>query len=499
MKRFGFTIGLLLMVLAALQGRQSQGKSSLEDQIQSELVFWRKPGRIGSAACSNCHSPDGIELAAFNFSDIDIARRTRPHLDRADVPHIVNLIHLVRKKYGFSKLLDPMKDFPLQPGGAPLPGNSPVERDEAFANQLPAFLPQTFAIEVNSLKDAQKVRDEILAINLWKFPIGIPFNRLSEDAFHGNEHATFAHWISDVPQKRTMAEPAFYTKSDTYLKNSSYENLIPLMDSFQRDDLKFTGPISLLSHRKFESLLVYQHFLRTRFAFTNTKIPVLFPYPTKRIIPNPFWQVGEFSVHIDGVTSDDIVMPPDLLSKKAGGPSIDDQFKAMRAPWLWLGWMCDQGLDLTGLTPSIQDGVYLSDALYDLGPYTTHSAFFTVRRVLSLAYLPGTWNRVRSKQQLRLGVMAHTRLGKHIELEPKDPQARSRYRTFMCNSYRALMYLYKDQLERSREVWLPDQGKQETRTMLAYLHHTQPNSTAKDDELAKQVFVAIDDAKAFYR
>ena len=74
-----------------------------------DLSVWRKLDQDGRA-CASCHSPDGIELAAFRFTDKDVLRRAAKHLPEIDQQAI--LLQLVQSRKAFVKpvTFDPMAD-----------------------------------------------------------------------------------------------------------------------------------------------------------------------------------------------------------------------------------------------------------------------------------------------------------------------------------------------------------------------------------------------------
>src|SRR2546423_6355107 len=111
----------------------SQGGPVAENEraYQEGLEMWRRAD-LGNNSCSFCHSFEGTELAVYNFDDETLRRRAEPHFGKAEAPKLVEFIHAVRKRYGLTRLHDPMKDRPLQPGGQPLPGDTPQTRDLAF-------------------------------------------------------------------------------------------------------------------------------------------------------------------------------------------------------------------------------------------------------------------------------------------------------------------------------------------------------------------------------
>src|SRR5476651_2625096 len=79
--------------------------------LQQGLKLWRKPGAIqGGAACASCHSPDGIEIAAYDFDDQDLVRRAEPHLGKEDAGLLVEYFHALRDKLHLFPLRDPIRD-----------------------------------------------------------------------------------------------------------------------------------------------------------------------------------------------------------------------------------------------------------------------------------------------------------------------------------------------------------------------------------------------------
>lgn len=167
--------------------------------IADGLVVWRKPDANGNA-CANCHSPDGIELARFNFSDEDIRRRDAVHVQPPESEKIVAMIRTLRDKYGFNgKLLDPINDRPFQPGGQPIAGANSRERDYNTALQTFAVkLPTLFGPRIDSIAKAISARDELIAFDTRNERIGVPFPRLSEDIARGTQYGLMNDWFTEV-------------------------------------------------------------------------------------------------------------------------------------------------------------------------------------------------------------------------------------------------------------------------------------------------------------
>lgn len=499
MKQVGWLIGFALIgatflsqpkpavAIPAQSDQKKINQLALDAQIQLELKFWRKPGRIRNAACSSCHSPDGLELALYQFSDHDLRRRALPHLSAEDTSHIVNLIQLLRKKYEIKALLNPMADRPLQPGGTPLEGATAEERDFAFAKSLTTIMPKTMSGEVKTLEDAHQVRDEFLKIDLANLQIGIPFNRISEDQFRGPEHASIAHWIADVPSRRTLELTSVYNQaSDKYLDNPSEENLLNLLRITDVDDDRTAHkPIDAVSAQKLRSLLLFTHYKRLELLGKPVNRILDFPLAAKGVLPNPFWSIGDLAriqQDLDLLSPNPLLMTPDILAKKTGGPNFTKQVNDLILPWLWLGWIADPGLQKTTKLNIGRQGEYFSLNLWEIGPYAVHGGFFNIRHMLSVAYQPGMWNTV-GPQHLHLNSLAHTRHGNQIKHEPKDPIHKKLYRTFLCNSYRMLVHLTMEQMQTTKIVWSRHITREEFGTMRTYLNYAQPEREAEDKAL----------------
>ncbi len=151
------------------------------------LALFRTPDAQGRA-CATCHSPDGIELAAYDFDRATIVRRAAPHLGAVRAERIADYLLAKRKALG-RRPLDPMRDRPLQPGGFVLPGTTPAERDAALEPYLRRLLPTLCGPPLRTFEDARKALGEVRALDLGALPVGIEMDRLSEDEFHGPEHA----------------------------------------------------------------------------------------------------------------------------------------------------------------------------------------------------------------------------------------------------------------------------------------------------------------------
>src|SRR6056297_983717 len=84
--KFRLQYVLIALILLPLWGCKDTAlspdtpESELDAIISEGLEAWRKPGVIQQgAACANCHAPDALDLAYFNFDDNTLKRRAEPH------------------------------------------------------------------------------------------------------------------------------------------------------------------------------------------------------------------------------------------------------------------------------------------------------------------------------------------------------------------------------------------------------------------------------------
>lgn len=437
------------------------------------LVAWRRPDARGQS-CVSCHSPDGIELSAFGFSRENVLRRAVRHLPADDGEAIVAMLRR-RKASG-----DAMRDRPLQPGGVPLPGSTPAARDLAFLRTLPAVVPTLAAGRVDSEASALKVRDEALRIDLTKLRIGIPFNRLSEDGFHGREHRTVAHWFPDVPIAKV--DPA---AGDRYLKDPTDANLRALD---VRGALNAaTSPGELLALSKYRSLLILQHRLRT-----GRLTPLATP-GTLVLNQNPFWDVADFARRYEEETDvASLGFPADVATGKQGGPSYRDQLKALRLPWFWMGWELDPALQTSGLNGETQRADYFVRYLWKDGPYPAHLAFMLTKKLVEQGYNPRLWNEPRFPQRYEIS-FSDFLMGEELGRLELGGEYGRRFVRLAGNALRTGLYLSRKSVRETGEAFHPEAQANQVRLALAYLHRVDPRPA--DEPLAKNLLALLAKAR----
>lgn len=432
---------------------------------------WRKPD-VHGRACVSCHSPDGLEIAAYAFSDADILRRARSHLSEPEAEQIVAMIHGLRAKYNIEKLLDPMKDRPMQPGGSVLPGETPMERDAAFAASLPAFLPRLFGARIDSVAAARSACDQIMAVDLADLKIGIPCDRISEDEFHGKLHATIADWIPDVP---LMAElPA--DLEDAYLRAPTDQNYATLDAA-----LAALGPrpgtlAHALALNKRRALLLFQHRLRQKLLRRPQSLPFL--------MGNPLWAIGDFARQYAKVPIDGLGMPPDIAAKKLSGPDSATQMRQLRLSWMWLGWCADPGLQRSSPITETMRADYFAEALWNDGPYPMHEAFMLTRKLATEAFDKTAWGSA-PPQHLDLDYTAFLNDKGIAGPLSSSKKHKKLCNTFVANAFRMNLFLLMDELGRTKTVYLRPALVQQIRRMRIVF------TDAKDWALADRALALI--------
>jgi len=401
---------------------------------------WRKYDAKGRA-CVSCHSPDGLEIAAYAFSDEDIFRRATAHVTADEARQIVEMIHGVRKQYHISKLLDPMTDLPMQPGGAVLVGNSPMDRDAAFAATLPNLVPLMFGSRIGTLAAAKAARDQVLSVNLDRLKIGIPLDRLSEDVFHGNEHASIADWIPDVPLSSELPTDI----QDAYLASPSKRTYDALDHALAEIAPRQPSLSHYLSVNKRRSLLYLQHNMRMKLL--NKSEPVRFEGF------NPMWNIGDFGRQFAEVSVSKMGLPEDIAAKKVAGPDSKEQLKQLRLSWMWLGWCMDPGLQKTSPFTETMRADYFSRLMWSDGPYPMHLAFMLTRKIATESFVPNAWG-AGPPQHLDLDYSAFTSDKGLGGPSPIDPKHKKLFDTFTANSFRMNLIFQIDELRRSNVVFL---------------------------------------------
>lgn len=452
----------VILLSVSLWGCQDSPLSSdlpeeeLDQLIAKGLEAWRKPGAIqAGAACANCHAPDGLDLAYFAFSESALKRRAEPHVSQFsteltgdDFVKIKKMIEALRIKYNITPK-DPMEFRPLQPGGEVLPGNTAAERDYEFGRQL-QNMGFVFANDpVLSLEDAKRHRDEWLKINPRTLKIGIPFNRWSEDPFHGPEHASMADWMPDLPRiPREERADEWYALHDAYLQNPTDENFWEMYDNEHRYNRSiFGGSSEHFFRRKYRSVLMAQHMFRKEVmnqeAFADRPTLAWFPARKDEGIDNPIWDIGLTAHNLQNGPSDesDFEMPSNVLLRSKPSGTIKEQMDAIRVPWFYAGWLFDQGLQHSRGGDATTQARYFTLHMHIDDGYPIHNAFAITRKLIV-----ENFDKEIHTEEKPLNTNYENFSNRAFREEPDDPAAKEMYRLLTENSFRMMTLFIHEEI-----------------------------------------------------
>ena len=393
-------------------------------------------------ACTDCHSPLVTELEAYDFKKSDYLRRAELHFSNPTGKKIATLLLELRQHSAepwFSTSVPP-----LQPGGAILTGDTALNRDWQFAKELKELCPLMFGNRIGTLFSAKAAAKQLLKIDLSTLKIGIRMNRLSQDSFHGANHATVADWIPDVPvaNDKHIKRTILACQQDPVLGN------FQLLDHEVSDLIPKSG-FQQLAIDKYRALIAYSFGLKRNGRRGNLCSRVRFFGND-----NPFWNLGNVARILSEGDAHSIGIPANVIAKKSGPYTISQQLKSMILPWLWLGWIKDPTLRHSGLEQGTRSGAYFCQALWDEGPYPTHMIFMMQRRMLERWFYSANW---------RKGVSSHYELAysyflirDHVlQNLPTNSIKRKLIIRFYENCFRVSLWLLKDDLERSKTALRP--------------------------------------------
>lgn len=353
--------------------------AELQTVLADGLTIWRAQridiNGINKGACANCHSADGLELALWEFDDVDIVRRA--HIDgvnAADQAKLVQYFAALRQKYKVTTLRSVADDRPFQPGGNWFTGTF-NERDAQFAAQsLAREYPTLMGPPIITLAAARQAIAEVRNSNPLKVKVGIEMPRMSADCFRGGEECTLDDWMSDLPRFPVPAsEAAWYQLNDEYIANPTDAGLRKLLSavdsmttSWKNPGEATQGPAGNLGTIKFKSMQVLQHFLRMQQLgkFTPQQGDNLSPLAAvigKRDaggeVNYPFI-VGDiaFNKTLGNLRLKEAAHLPLFVRKSLGEtatqPLTNEALEAdkarVRMPWWWVGFIMDPGLNLGG-------------------------------------------------------------------------------------------------------------------------------------------------------
>jgi mono/diheme cytochrome c family protein len=429
----------------------------------SGLSAWRTPDGEG-AACASCHGPDPIDLAYIGYRDGDVLRRALLHVDAPNAWRVVDWVHALRARHAIVPK-DRMSFRPLQPGGAALPGATAAERDHVFGQRLAQAVPALAGAPVRTLVAAQAARDGLLALDPRTLPVGITFNRWTEDRHHGEAHRTLGDWMPDRPHLPVdaAAREALFTLHDAYLANPTWDSLLAILQAEKSKTFipgleNVSNPREFFQH-KHRSVLFAQHLFRAELL----GLPGL---SSRGTAPFPFdnspWMVADrartsqsaiANCKLDGLCAGFPLLSDDIASGSTQG-GLSGELERLKLPWFYVGWQFDFSLYQTHGSNSTRSSEYFTGQLYGQG-YYNHLTFMRFRKNLSAAYEPGGL----PENQRRLAHEAANNFGYFLAYgrgmgtnTPKDATARELYTKLLANSIRMTVLLMTDEVKRTGQA-----------------------------------------------
>jgi mono/diheme cytochrome c family protein len=432
---------------------------SLQQASASGLAAWRTPDGEG-AACASCHGPDPIDLAFIGYRDGDVLRRALLHVDAPNAWRVVDWVHALRARHAIVPK-DRMTFRPLQPGGEVLPGATPADRDALFGQRLAQAVPSLAGAPVRTLAAAEAARDGLLALDPRTMPVGITFNRWTEDRHHGEAHRTFSDWMPDRPHLPvdSAARDALFALHDTYLANPSWDSLLAILQAEKNKTyipgLENVSNARELFQHKHRSVLFAQHLFRAELL----GLPGL---SSRGTAPFPFdnspWMVADrartsqsaiSTCKLDGLCVGFPSLPEDISASATQG--LHTELQLLKLPWFYLGWQFDFSLYQTNGSNATRSSEYFTGELYALG-YYNHLTFMRFRKNLSMAYEPGALpegeRRLAHTDSNNFGYFLAYGRGMGTKTPP-DASARELYAKLLANSLRMTLVLMTDEVKRT--------------------------------------------------
>jgi hypothetical protein len=472
-------------------------QEELSAALEAGLQTWRFVGMGG--ACVGCHSPDAHDLARIGYSDEDIVRRALDHVDPQQADTLVAFVHALRQEHGMTELLHPAKFRPEQPAFEAFAETTPGlevtdpmaqdERDEAFMRALTDDLGLLWATgTIDSLEKARKARDELLAIDLRKQKLGIPFDHLSEDGWHGEPHRSIFEWYPAMPTAPLPGqEKAWSDLSDAYLADPSDRNFWAYYDAIDtltdcshdlssNGDPDFYRPACDWMRLKFKSLQVFQHMLRRS---TLDYPDVLADQPAGTtpvdaldlvIARHPIWEAG------DVIRVSPLQRPPGtacfsqpnlpctLLPAKIDATIHEDptyeearikQGEVFQQSWFVMSWLRDPALVHESHNFATFIGDYLESVL--LPHYDVHHAFVVAKtaaeKSAATAWMNAGGFRAGTGKIASVRTFSFKQLRDNFSPPPQDDPRRATHERMFANFARMWIHLVEDDLKTTGEIF----------------------------------------------
>ena len=481
----------------AYDPEKALSKEELDKALAEGLATWRIAGTGG--ACVGCHSPDGYDLAKIGYSDADIERRALSHLNADQAKTLVAYVHALRQAHQMTELIHPAKYRPEQPAFEAFAEKTPGlevtsaqaqdERDEAFMHALTDDLGLLWATgKIDSLEKAKKAREEILAVDLSSQKIGIPFDHLSEDGWHGEPHRSIFEWYPAMPTAPLPGkESEWYALADAYLADPSDDKLWAYYDAIDPlthcdYDLSNGGDPDFYQHAcewmrlKFKSLQVASHMLRHG---TTAYPDVLLGEPAGTtavsaldlvIARSPIWEAGDVIrvaplMRPPGTAcfaQDNwpcTLLPPKIDETIHEDPTYEEarikQGEVFQQSWFVMSWLRDPALVHQSHNFATFIGDYLESVL--LPHYDIHHAFVVARMAASksaaTAWMNADGFRAGTGKIASVRTFSFKQIRNNFSPPPDSDPRRATHERMFANFARMWIYLVEDDLKTSNEVF----------------------------------------------
>lgn len=481
----------------AFDPKNPLSEDDLAKALSAGLEVWRFVGKVG--ACAGCHAPDGFDLAKIGYSDADIERRALDHVDQQKADTLVAYVHALRQKHGLSELLHPAKFRPEQPGFEAFAETTPGlqvtdpkaqdERDEAFMRALTDDLGLLWATgKVASLEQAKKARAELLAVDLLTQKLGIPFDHLSEDGWHGDEHRSIFEWYPAMPTAPLPGkEAAWYGLADAYVADPTDKSLWAFYDAIDSltgcsYDLSGQGDPAFYQRAcdwmrlKFKSLQVFQHMLRNG---TVQYPDVLADQPAGTSVTSaldlvihrsPIWEAGDF-IRIAPLQRPQqtacfsqqnlpcTLLPQAIDDTIHAEPTYEEarikQGEVFQQSWFVMSWLRDPALVHESHNFATFIGDYLESVL--LPHYDIHHAFVVAKmaaeKSAATAWMNAEGFRAGTGKIASVRTFSFKQLRNNFSPPPMDDPRRETHERMFANFARMWIYLVEDDLKATGEIF----------------------------------------------
>ncbi|MBN1209524.1 MAG: hypothetical protein JXB05_32030 [Myxococcaceae bacterium] len=503
---------------AAFDSASAMTTEELQARYNAGLQAWRYEGTRGS--CASCHSPDAIELARVGYTDADLLRRAGSHVDQPRANAIVGLIHAQRQRYDMKRLLHPARFRPLQPAYEPFAARTPglpvhdsaaqSERDEAFMDHLLNDRKLLWATgRIDSLEKAHQAYDELLAIDLRHLRLGLPFDHLAEDGFHGEAHRSVFEWFPDMAtMPRASASAEWYRLVDAYLADPSDRNLWGYYDAIGAmtecnpdlggDNLADYPRACEWMRLKYRSLQVFQHMLRQgthRYPDylvdeRSGSAPVAIRDHLEKVIArNPIWETGDYlRIHPLArrlpVTCDEgahpcTVLPPVVDQTVHSEPSYNEarikQSEVFQQTWFVMSFLRDPALLYEGDSFATFIGDYLESVL--LPYYDIHHAFIvakmSVEKSAASGWMDAPGFRAGTGKLASVRTFSFKQLRDNFSPPPSGSRRRPVHERMFANFARMSIYLVEEDLRKTGEIFDRDEVLYAVRFMRTWIQQLE--------------------------